>query len=73
MHDMKETCFIYYRMAFYVDRGERISQLFLQPDIITTSIDEVSSNAQPLVRQIRKLPNRARKLMEMIPHQEACA
>ncbi|KAG5565725.1 hypothetical protein RHGRI_001592 [Rhododendron griersonianum] len=36
-------------MAFYVDRGERISQLFLQPDIITTSIDEVSSNAQPLV------------------------
>ncbi|XP_058187462.1 K(+) efflux antiporter 2, chloroplastic-like isoform X2 [Rhododendron vialii] len=60
-------------MAFYVDRGERISQLFLQADIITTSIDEVSSNAQPLVRQIRKLPNRARKLMEMVPHQEVNA
>ncbi|KAH7848951.1 hypothetical protein Vadar_010719 [Vaccinium darrowii] len=57
-------------MAFYVNRGERISQLLLQPDIITTSVDEVSSNAQPLVRQIRKLPNRVKKLMEMLPHQE---
>ncbi|PSS11714.1 K(+) efflux antiporter 1 like [Actinidia chinensis var. chinensis] len=57
-------------VAFYAIRAERINQLFLQPDIITTSIDEVSSNAKPLVRQIRKLPNKVKKLMEMLPHQE---
>ncbi|THG04569.1 hypothetical protein TEA_028229 [Camellia sinensis var. sinensis] len=39
-------------------RAERINQLFLQPDIITTSIDEVSSNTKPLIRQIWKLPKR---------------
>ncbi|KAK4419302.1 putative threonine aspartase [Sesamum alatum] len=34
--------------AFYVKRGERIGQLFQQPDIVTTSIDEVSTTAKPL-------------------------
>lgn len=57
-------------IAFYTNRGEKVSQLFQQPDIITTSIDEVSSNAKPLVKQIRKLPNRVKKLIEMLPHQE---
>ncbi|KAF7138896.1 hypothetical protein RHSIM_Rhsim07G0018000 [Rhododendron simsii] len=38
-------------IAFYVNRSERIGQLFLQPDVITTSIDEVSSNAKPLVNE----------------------
>nr|XP_043629489.1 K(+) efflux antiporter 2, chloroplastic-like [Erigeron canadensis]XP_043629491.1 K(+) efflux antiporter 2, chloroplastic-like [Erigeron canadensis] len=56
--------------TFYAKRDERIPQLFQQPDIITTSIDEVSSNAKPLVKQIRKLPKRVKKLIEMIPHQE---
>ncbi|KAL6499294.1 K(+) efflux antiporter 2, chloroplastic [Orobanche hederae] len=55
---------------FYVKRGERFHQLFQQPDIITTSIDEVSTTAKPLVRQIRKLPAKMKKLMEMLPHQE---
>lgn len=59
------------RMVFYVNRGERVRQLFQQPDIITTGIDEVSTTAKPLVRQIRKLPAKLKKLMEMIPHQEA--
>ncbi|CAL5396949.1 unnamed protein product [Camellia sinensis] len=36
--------------------------------IITASIDEVSSNTKPLIRQIWKLPKRVKKLMEMIPH-----
>ncbi|KAI3444579.1 hypothetical protein Pfo_001244 [Paulownia fortunei] len=57
-------------IAFYVNRGERFDQLFQQPDIITTSIDEVSTTAKPLVRQIRKLPMQVKKLMEMLPHQE---
>ncbi|CAL5331613.1 unnamed protein product [Camellia sinensis] len=57
-------------IAFYTNRVERINQLFLQPDIITAGIDEVSSNTKPLIRQIRKLPKRVKELMEMIPHQE---
>lgn len=56
--------------AFYAKRDGRIYQLFQQPDIISTSIDEVSSNAKPLVKQIRKLPQRVKKLIEKIPHQE---
>ncbi|KAM0009738.1 putative regulator of K+ conductance, cation/H+ exchanger, NAD(P)-binding domain superfamily [Helianthus debilis subsp. tardiflorus] len=56
--------------AFYAKRGERIRQLFQGPDIITTSIDEVSSNTKPLVKQIRKLPKKVKKLIEMLPHQE---
>ncbi|XP_059312697.1 K(+) efflux antiporter 2, chloroplastic [Lycium ferocissimum] len=57
-------------IAFYITRSERIFQSFQQPDIITTSIDEVSTNARPLVRQIRKLPKKLKTLMEMLPHQE---
>lgn len=57
-------------IAFYLNRSERIFQSFQQPDIITTSIDEVSTNARPLVRQIRKLPKKLKTLMEMLPHQE---
>ncbi|XP_042053882.1 K(+) efflux antiporter 2, chloroplastic-like [Salvia splendens] len=54
----------------YVNRGERIKQLYQQPDIITTGIDEVSTTAKPLVREIKKFPTKMKKLMEMIPHQE---
>ncbi|PSS04334.1 K(+) efflux antiporter 2 like [Actinidia chinensis var. chinensis] len=57
-------------IAFYVNQAERMSQLFLQPDIITTSVEEVSTNAKPLVQQIRRLPKRIKKLMEKLPHQE---
>ncbi|KAI3693357.1 hypothetical protein L6452_33192 [Arctium lappa] len=56
--------------AFYAKREERIPKLFQQPDIITTSMDEVSSNAKPLVRHIRNLPKRVKKLIEKLPHQE---
>ncbi|CAL5331620.1 unnamed protein product [Camellia sinensis] len=52
-------------IAFYTNRVERINQLFLQPDIITAGIDEVSSNTKPLIRQVRKLPKRVKKLMEV--------
>ncbi|KAK6162399.1 hypothetical protein DH2020_002240 [Rehmannia glutinosa] len=39
------------RVAFYVNRGERFAQLYQQPEIITTSIDEVSTTAKPLVNE----------------------
>ncbi|KAJ0797603.1 putative regulator of K+ conductance, cation/H+ exchanger, NAD(P)-binding domain superfamily [Helianthus annuus] len=56
--------------AFYAKREERIGKIFQQPNIITTNLDEVSSNAQPLVRQIKKLPEKVKKIIEMLPHQE---
>ncbi|CAI9765230.1 unnamed protein product [Fraxinus pennsylvanica] len=57
-------------IAFYINRRESFAQQFQQLDIITTSIDEVSTSAKPLVRQIREFPQKVRKLTEMIPHQE---
>ncbi|GLU00638.1 hypothetical protein SLE2022_179880 [Rubroshorea leprosula] len=56
--------------AFYANRAERTSQLLQQPDVISTSIEEVSSNTKPLIRQIQKLPKRIRKLLAMLPQQE---
>ncbi|XVF73233.1 hypothetical protein PTKIN_Ptkin12aG0185100 [Pterospermum kingtungense] len=57
-------------VAFYANRAERSPQLLQQPDVITTSIEEVSSNAKPLIRQIQKFPKRLKKLVAMLPHQE---
>ncbi|XP_073125827.1 K(+) efflux antiporter 2, chloroplastic [Henckelia pumila] len=57
-------------ITLYIKRGEKISQFFQQPDTMTTSIDEVSTTAKPLVRKLRNLPLKMKKLMEMLPHQE---
>ncbi|KAJ4824880.1 K(+) efflux antiporter 2, chloroplastic [Turnera subulata] len=57
-------------LAFYANRVERSAQTIQQPDIITTSIEEVSSTAKPLIRHIKKLPKRIEKLVAMLPHQE---
>ncbi|XVE73893.1 hypothetical protein DITRI_Ditri11bG0155200 [Diplodiscus trichospermus] len=57
-------------VAFYANRAERSAQLLQQPDVITTSVEEVSSNAKPLIRQIQKFPKRLKKIVAMLPHQE---
>ncbi|KAF8413139.1 hypothetical protein HHK36_001115 [Tetracentron sinense] len=57
-------------VTFLINRAERSTQLLQQPDVITTSIEEVSSNAKPLVQGILRLPKRVKKLIEMLPHQE---
>jgi monovalent cation:proton antiporter-2 (CPA2) family protein len=58
-------------IAYNTHRAERAGQLFQPPNIVTiTSIDEVSSSTRPLVKQIRKLPQRIKNLMETISHQE---
>lgn len=57
-------------VTFYTKRVEGNAQLLQQPDLITTSIEEVSSSAMPLVQKIRKLPRRLKRLIEMLPHQE---
>lgn len=56
--------------AFFFNRAEKNSQLFQQPGITTTSIEEVTSTAKPIVREIRQLPQRMKKLIELLPHQE---
>ncbi|KZV37109.1 K(+) efflux antiporter 2, chloroplastic [Dorcoceras hygrometricum] len=50
-------------IAFYNQRGGRVAQLFQQPDIIGTGIDEVSATAKPLVPLIKQLPQKMKKLI----------
>ncbi|CAN6269806.1 unnamed protein product [Urochloa humidicola] len=54
--------------AFFLNRAEK-SQLFQQQGI-TTSIGEVTSTAKPIVREIRQIPQRVKRLIELLPHQE---
>ncbi|KAJ6334888.1 hypothetical protein OIU78_011684 [Salix suchowensis] len=56
--------------AFYSNRVEKGTQMLQQPEVVTTSIEEVSSNAKPLIQHIQKLPKRVKKLIAMVPHQE---
>ncbi|MFS7932955.1 putative regulator of K+ conductance, cation/H+ exchanger, NAD(P)-binding domain superfamily [Helianthus anomalus] len=55
--------------AFYA-KQERIGKILQPPNVITTDVDEVSSKARPLVKQIKKLPKRIKKIIQMLPHQE---
>ncbi|RCV14844.1 hypothetical protein SETIT_3G011200v2 [Setaria italica] len=54
--------------AFVLNRAEK-SQLFQQQGI-TTSIGKVTSTTKPIVREIRQIPQRVKKLIELLPHQE---
>jgi monovalent cation:proton antiporter-2 (CPA2) family protein len=57
-------------IALYAKHGYKVKQLFQLPDVTTTSMDEVSSAAEPLVTKMRKLPAKIKKLMDKVPHQE---
>ncbi|KAL5859759.1 hypothetical protein ACOSQ4_001055 [Xanthoceras sorbifolium] len=57
-------------VAFYANRVERSTLQLQQPDVITTSFEEVSSNAKPFIQQMRKVPKRIKKLLDMLPQQE---
>lgn len=65
--------FIYHRVTLYTNRTERSNQLLQEPDVVTVSIEEVSYNAKPVVRQLQKLPKKIKKLIAMLPHQEVCS
>ncbi|CAL5070856.1 unnamed protein product [Urochloa decumbens] len=60
--------FLFGAGAFFLNRAEK-SQLFQQQGI-TTSIGEVTSTTKPVVREIRQIPQRVKKLIELLPHQE---
>ncbi|XP_020577530.1 LOW QUALITY PROTEIN: K(+) efflux antiporter 2, chloroplastic-like [Phalaenopsis equestris] len=50
-------------------RAEKNYQLLQQPDLVT-SIEEVTSTAEPLVQEIRRFPKRLKKLIALLPQQE---
>ncbi|MQL84162.1 hypothetical protein Taro_016674 [Colocasia esculenta] len=53
-------------LVFLTSRAQRKSQILRQPGIIT-SIEEVT---EPIVQEVQRLPERARKLFELLPEQE---
>lgn len=57
-------------LTFYANRADRSSQLLRQPEVVATTVEEVSSSARPLVRQLQELPNRIKKVIASIPEQE---
>ncbi|XP_057980073.1 K(+) efflux antiporter 2, chloroplastic-like isoform X2 [Malania oleifera] len=64
-------------ITVYANRADKSTQLLPQPDVVTTmeefsssAMEEFSSSAKPLVRQIQKLPQRIKKLVERLPDQE---
>ncbi|TKY63884.1 K(+) efflux antiporter 2 [Spatholobus suberectus] len=57
-------------VVFYANRTERSAQLLQQPEVIATTVEEVSSTAKPLVRQLQELPRRIKKIIASLPDQE---
>ncbi|PKU64194.1 K(+) efflux antiporter 2, chloroplastic [Dendrobium catenatum] len=51
------------------NRAEKNYQLLQQPELIT-SIEEVTSTAEPMVREIRRFPERLKKIIALLPQQE---
>ncbi|KAM7261013.1 hypothetical protein ACFE04_026488 [Oxalis oulophora] len=66
----KQIPTLVFGLVLFGGGADRSAQLFPQPDAITTSMEEVSSTAKPLIRVLRKLPKRIKKLIAMIPQQE---
>ncbi|CAH8273616.1 unnamed protein product [Arabidopsis lyrata] len=57
-------------LAIYSNGVGRNNQLLQQPNIVSTTAEDVSSSTKPLIRQVQKLPKRIKKLLEMFPQQE---
>lgn len=60
----------YFRLVLYTNRTERSAQLLQQPEVIATTVEEVSSTAKPLVRQLQELPRRIKNIIASLPDQE---
>ncbi|XP_020233144.1 K(+) efflux antiporter 2, chloroplastic [Cajanus cajan] len=57
-------------VVFYANKTERNAQLLQQPEVIATTVEEVSSTTKPLVRQLQELPWRLKKIIASLPDQE---
>jgi len=62
----------YFRLVLYSNRAERGAQLLQQPEVIATTVEEVSSTTKPLVRKLQDLPMRIKKIIASLPDQEVC-
>ncbi|XP_027907380.1 K(+) efflux antiporter 2, chloroplastic [Vigna unguiculata] len=57
-------------LVLYSNRAERGAQLLQQPEVIATTVEEVSSTTKPLVRKLQDLPMRIKKIIASLPDQE---
>jgi len=62
----------FFRLVLYTNRTDRGAQLLQQPEVIVTTVEEVSSTAKPLVRRLQDLPRRIKKIIASLPDQEVC-
>ncbi|CAN1308710.1 K(+) efflux antiporter 2, chloroplastic [Linum perenne] len=60
-------------VALYSNRVDRSFQMLQQSEFITSSIEEVSSSAKPLIVHIKKFPKKVKQLLAELPQQEACS
>ena len=42
----------------------------IQPTSVVSGIEEVTMTARPLVREVKKISNKVKSLIEKLPHQE---
>uniref|UniRef100_A0A803KZ60 RCK N-terminal domain-containing protein n=1 Tax=Chenopodium quinoa TaxID=63459 RepID=A0A803KZ60_CHEQI len=59
-------------VGYYINRGERGAQLFQPQHVLTSTIEEVSSNGKPLIQQMQKISKTVKSLIDKLPQQEAC-
>ncbi|CAN1793267.1 K(+) efflux antiporter 2, chloroplastic [Linum perenne] len=57
-------------VALYSNRVDRSFQMLQQSEFITSSIEEVSSSAKPLIVHIKKFPKKVKQLLAELPQQE---
>ncbi|KAL8139188.1 hypothetical protein V2J09_005189 [Rumex salicifolius] len=57
-------------VTYYTNRTSKGPQLLQQPNVITTTMEEVSLNAMPIIQQLEKIPKELMNLIEKLPHQE---
>ncbi|MED6221502.1 K(+) efflux antiporter 2, chloroplastic, partial [Stylosanthes scabra] len=57
-------------ISFYASRSERSSQLLQKPELITTTAEEVSTSAKPLVRHLQNLPTRIKNIIASLSDHE---
>ncbi|XP_021717525.1 K(+) efflux antiporter 2, chloroplastic-like [Chenopodium quinoa] len=57
-------------VGYYIHRGERGAQLFQPQHVLTSTIEEVSSNGKPLIQQMQKISKTVKSLIDKLPQQE---
>lgn len=56
--------------AVYVNNRMERGMQVIQPTSVVSGIEEVTMTARPLVREVKKISNKVKSLIEKLPHQE---